>query len=327
MSRFKPTTWHFIIFVVVILSSLNCTQSNTKNNNEYGVLVLAHGSSDNSWDNSIQEVIKTVEASYPTQVAFGMADPATMQPAIDSLEQSGVKKIIVVQLFVSSYSPIIRQNEYLLGLRDSLADAPMVMMHHAMASKDELSNHDANNSHSEHEKEHKTELKQLKIDADIILTDPLNDHALVAEILLDRISTLSKNPVKETILIVAHGPNGEQDNKNWVKSMKSLANQVEEIAKKKNRNFKNIEYFTVRDDADSEIYEQAKQHFRSAVVEANKDGEALVIPLLLAQGGVEAGYVKRLEGLKYNWNGETLLPHPNIAKFVELAVQNAVSLK
>lgn len=321
MSRFKPSNWHLLIIAAVILSSLSCTKSTSQKSKDYGVLVLAHGSNDDSWNNSIHEVIKSVEDTYPTQVAFGMANPTTMQPAIDSLEQSGVKKIIVVQLFVSSYSPIIRQNEYLLGLRDSLADAPMLMMNHGMMSRNESSNHEAQSAPSNHD----MKLNQLDIDAEIILTNPLDDHALIADILLDRINTLSKNSNEETILIVAHGPNGEQDNENWVKSMESLAHQIDAKANAANNNFKNIDYFTVRDDANPEIYDQAKEHFRNAVIEANKDGEAIVIPLLLAQGGVEARYVKRLEGLTYKWSGETLLPHPNIAKFVELAVENAIN--
>ena len=319
MFSLRSKYWCFIIIAVAV-SSLNCTNSPTKNSKDYGVLVLAHGSSNDSWDNSIHEVIKSVEDTYPTQVAFGMANPKTMQPAIDSLEQSGVKKIIVVQLFVSSYSPIIRQNEYLLGIRDSLADAPMLMMFHQMANKEESSDEGAESSHSKKD----MKLNQLDINAEVILTDPLDDHELVADILMDRINTLSENPAKETILIVAHGPNSEQDNENWVKSMESLANQIDAKTDDATEKFKDIDYFTVRDDADPEVYEQAKQHFRNAVNEANKDGEAIVIPLLLAQGGVEARYVKRLEGLTYKWNGETLLPHANIAKFVELAVQNAI---
>lgn len=323
MSTFKPSNWHLLILAAVILSSFSCTKSTTQKNNDYGVLVLAHGSRDDAWDNSIHEVIKSVEESYPTQVAFGMANPTTMQPAIDSLEQSGVKKIVVVQLFVSSHSPIIRQNEYLLGIRDSLADAPMLMMHHMMPSKDESNDMGAEMSHSKEDKK----LNQLDINADIILTDPLDDHELVAGILMDRINALSKNPAKETILIVAHGPNSEQDNQNWVKSMESLAQQIDATASEENKSFKNIDYFTVRDDANPEIYEQAKEHFRNAVIEANKDGEAIVIPLLMAQGGVEARYVKRLEGLSYVWSGETLLPHANMAKFVESAVEKAVNSK
>lgn len=321
MSTFKPSNWHLLILAAVILSSFSCTKSTNQNNNDYGVLVLAHGSRDDAWDNSIHEVIKSVEESYPTQVAFGMANPMTMQPAIDSLEQSGVNKIVVVQLFVSSYSPIIRQNEYLLGIRDTLADPPM-MMHLMMANRGDSSN-ESSMSHSKDD----MKLEQLDINAEIILTEPLDDHPLVGEILMDRINALSKEPSKETILIVAHGPSGEQDNENWVSTMESLAQQIEATASEGKKNFKKIDYFTVRDDANPEIYEQAKEHFRSAVIEANKDGEAIVIPLLMAQGGVEARYVKRLEGLSYVWSGETLLPHTNIATFVDSAVEQAVNSK
>jgi len=43
----------------------------------------------------------------------------------------------------------------------------------------------------------------------------------------------------------------------------------------------------VRDDTYA-IYEQAKEQFSTLVSQAGKDGDVIVIPLLLSQGGVEA---------------------------------------
>lgn len=60
-----------------------------------------------------------------------MANPVTLQRGVQSLEAKGVSEIIAVSLFISSYSPIIRQTEYLFGKRDSLADQPMPLMHHS----------------------------------------------------------------------------------------------------------------------------------------------------------------------------------------------------
>src|SRR5688572_11714371 len=95
-----------------------------------GVLVLAHGGSE-SWNQLVIDATRPVGKQYPVEVAFGMALPRTMQEGIDKLESQGVTKIVVVPLFVSSYSFIIRQSEYLLGKRDVLADPPMVMDHSA----------------------------------------------------------------------------------------------------------------------------------------------------------------------------------------------------
>src|SRR3972149_4957206 len=133
------------------------------------------------------------------------------------LENRGVNKIVVVQLFISSYSPIMRQNEYLLGLRDELADEPMLMDHSSTGHE----NH-SSMSHNNDE----TELKPLNHKSKIYLAEPLNDHSLIADILFERISELSNTPENETVILVAHGPNDEEDNRMWVKTLDSLADQI-----------------------------------------------------------------------------------------------------
>jgi len=81
---------------------------------------------------------------------------------------------------------------------------------------------------------------------------------------------------------------------------------------------------TIRDDAPKEIYEIAKENLRNIINQASKDGKVIVVPLLLSQGGVEKGIVKRLEGLNYEWNGKTLLPQPSITSFLQTSIDNAL---
>ena len=73
------------------------------------------------WNERVTEVVKTVDASTPTEVAFGMASRASIQRAVDKLAARGVTEIVAVPLFVSSHSSVITSTEYLLGLR---AEAP-----------------------------------------------------------------------------------------------------------------------------------------------------------------------------------------------------------
>jgi len=313
-----------VAFVLCILINFSFTVKPEK----VGVLLLAHGGS-NSWNETIRNATQTIEQNYIVEVAFGMANPISIQQGINNLESQGVTKIVVVPLFISSYSPIIRQNEYLLGLRDTLADPPMIMMYRGSENNDtsDGQTHNSmttNTPHSMSNAVKNSELEPLDFKSEIILTKPLDDHPLVAEIIFDRISDLSVNPGNETILIVAHGPSNEQDNKNWVKIIDNLADQIRTIQSENGSNFKQIFGLTVRDDADPAIYEQAKEQLRTLVSQAGKDGEVIVIPLLLSKGGVEAKYVKRLEGLNYKWSGKTLLPHQNITKFIEVSVENAL---
>ncbi len=311
MKKISPFST-LIIALLTVLSSDVYSQKTIPLNPEIGVLVLAHGSMDKNWNNSIIEVTTPLKDDYHVEIAWGMANAMNMQPAIDKLEEKGVETIVAVQLFVSSYSPIIRQNEYLLGVRDSLADAPMPMMIH------DMENHRMTMKMPEN-------LQPLKINSKVIITNPLDDHNLVAEILLDRIEKLSVDPSNETVLLVAHGPNRESDNTMWIKTSNSLAKQIQQLQVENGEAFKNIISLTVRDDADEATHEKAKQAFRTEVIEADKKGDAIVIPLLLSQGGVEKKYLSRLEGLNYKWSGETLLPHYNIARFIRISVEQALS--
>jgi len=82
----------------------------------------------------------------------------------------------------------------------------------------------------------------------------LDDHPIVTSILCRRILELSVDPGKESVVIVAHGPNEEEDNLKWIKTMESMAQRCNEHVKEvKGKPFKAILSLTVRDDAPEPI--------------------------------------------------------------------------
>lgn len=315
--------WNSLVFSLIAMSAP--AQSGST-----GVLVLAHGAGP-QWNQQVLDATEMVSSKYPTEVAFGMALPRTMQEGIDKLEAKGVRRIVVVPLFISSHSFIIRQSEYLLGIRDHLADPPMVMDHSPDASKSETSHEGHGQGHGEsrpahaheaeggdHSKNHMeaAALPRLKLRSEIRFARPLDDHPLVAGILADRVSALSKNPSEETVIFVGHGPNAEDDNQKWVRDMESLAAQVRAIQVKRGNSSKMILCTTVRDDADPAMYNQAKENLRSLVRQGSQQGTVIVVPVFLSSGSVEQKVASRLEGLNFQWNGKTLLPDPRIATFI-----------
>lgn len=317
----------FVLILVLSVSFLEAQNLKT------GVMVLSHGGG-NQWNQLILDATSEISRKYPTEVAFGMALPRTMQEAIDKLESKGVDRIVVVPLFISSHSFIIRQSEYLLGLRDVLADPPLIMDHSAMGTenmgnKDHSSNSSEDNDsssrslHQGHEMNDNT-LDQLKTKSKIIFTNPLDDHPLVAQIIYERINELSTNPGEEMVILVGHGPNPEDDNKKWIDDMESIVDQVRDMQKVSGKISKMILAVTVRDDADKAIYEQAKENLRNLVVQGSKQGKVLVVPLFLSAGGAEQKITTRLEGLDYRWNGKTLLPDKKISDFILQSVMGAV---
>src|SRR5688500_17876784 len=80
----------------------------------FGVLVMAHGGTP-EWDTAIAASAADLPEGMPTAIAYGMADPATLAQALDSLRSIGVERVAVVRMFVSGAS-FLPQTEYLLGL-------------------------------------------------------------------------------------------------------------------------------------------------------------------------------------------------------------------
>lgn len=291
-----------------------------------GVLVLAHGGSE-EWNETVIEAAEPLKKEHKVEVAFGMANYVTMYHGIKALEEQDVSKIAVIQLFISSYSPIIRQNRYLLGKRDSLPERPMPLMHHIDEYKEMMNIEEDSAEHSsgDHRFYMPENLQPITTEAEIALAPPLDDHPVVAEILNKRIRELSTDPASETVLLVAHGPNAEDDNEKWIDTMERLSQKIQSAQEEKGTPYKQIFSLTVRDDASEAVFEQAKAQLRTLVRQSAQNGDVIVVPLFLSSGGREQAVAERLEGLDYKWSGKTLLPDPLITDFLQQSVEKAFS--
>jgi hypothetical protein len=58
----------------------------------------------------------------------------------------------------------------------------------------------------------------------------LNRHPLVGTMLADRARSISKTPASEAVILVAHGPVPDEDNRRWLDDMAVLAEQVQATA-------------------------------------------------------------------------------------------------
>ena len=80
--------------------------------------------------------------------------------------------------------------------------------------------------------------------------------------------------------------------------------------------FRQVKVLTHRNDAPATVKAEARAAFRREVGDAARQGEVVVVPLLLSAGGVEAEVEGDLRGLAYRF-APPLMPHPNIARWVE----------
>lgn len=271
-----------------------------------GVLILAHGGKQN-WDEEVMKVAAEVDRSMPAEVAFGMASKRTIQAAIDKLVERGVEKIIAVPLFISSHSTVITSTEFLLGQRD---EAPPELAIFAKMDHSGGGHHDHKSMDMSFDP-----TSPVKSPVPIKMVPALNRHPLVADILLSRAGEVSRDPEGEVVVVVAHGPVSDEHNDRWLADIGSLV----EIMRGKSK-FKRIEYLTVRDDAPEPIRGQAAEELRGIVKRAaDENKRVLLIPLLLAYGGIEDGIRTRLEGLSYEMTERALLPDERLAQWVILS--------
>jgi hypothetical protein len=277
---------------------------------ESGILLLAHGG-DARWNARVTELAAHVNRTKPTEVAFGMATRANIQAAVDRLAARGVTAIVAVPLFVSSWSSVVASSEYLLGQRaDAPADlATFAKMNHAQSA----GTSGANAGPAAHEAHSAVDATfPVKSPVPIRMTRALNDHPIVAEILASRARFISRNPSEEAVVIVAHGPTGDDENRRWLADMALLAERIASVER-----FASIDYLTLRDDAPKVLRDQATAEIRELVARRVGEGRrVLIVPLLVSFGGIERGLRQRLEGLPYTMGDAGLVPDDRLVTWV-----------
>lgn len=268
-----------------------------------GILLLAHGGSA-EWNAHVSRLAADVDRTVPTEVAFGMATRANIQGAVDRLRARGATEITAVPLFVSSWSSVITSTEYLLGRR---AEAPPEL---AMFAKMDHSAPGSAGGHAGHAAPDGT--TPIESPVPIRMTQALNAHPLVAEILTSRARSISRDPAGEAVVIVAHGPVADEENRRWLADMASLAARVGQAER-----FAAIEYLTLRDDAPKPIRDQATAELREIVTRHLGLGRrVLIVPLLVSFGGIEKGLRTRLDGLAYAMPSAALVPDDRLVTWV-----------
>ncbi len=279
-----------------------------------GVILLAHGGKAN-WNDEVNSVAVAVGKEFPVEVALGMATKRNIQNAVNKLEARGVKAIVAVPLFISSNSSVITSTEFLLGLRkEAPADlAIFAKMDHGDGS------HASHDAHAEVSAKPIDPTTPVEHRVPISMRKALDSDPAVANILLSRAASISKDPTSEVVVVVAHGPVSDATNRLWLDDMSKLAGLM-----KAKSTYRRIDYLTVRDDAPEPIRSQATAEFRSIVEKARaENARVLIVPLLLSFGGIEEGIKKRLEGLDYTLTSQALLPDARISEWVLRSVRSS----
>jgi len=281
---------------------------------DYGILLLAHGG-EPDWNAQIEDLRAKADRKIPTEAALGMADPEAIQTALDKLAARGVKRVVGVPLFVHSRSEVIDQTRYVLGLADKPSEilrvaAERMAAAHAGEMRDAPAGDPAMAAHM-HMHMHMFSLERAKTALPVSLAPGLDAAPLVSRILLERARALSRDPRSETVVLVAHGPVDDAAVGAWEEALAVHAAFV-----RREGGFRGASGAILRDDAVPEVRARAVAALRGRVAAAAKAGRAIVVPVLIARGGIETKIPRDLAGLDFAWDGATLMPHDGFADWV-----------
>jgi len=271
----------FMLFIGVSV----CSAQTTDSTDSCGLMVMAHGGSE-EWNAEVRRAVISVSENRPTSIAYGMANPVTMKKAIAELEEHNVDCIAIVRLFISAQS-FLHQTEYLLGLRE---DPPSMFISHSGQNHlipDPL---------------------EFEVDVKISKT-ALLDAPEVGEILALNAIDLSDRSGTESVLIIAHGAGDDAVNDAWLHKMDLLANTVRETDL-----FHTVAVHSLREDWEEKRAKSEKEIRHFVEAHSKNDGRVIVLPFRLSGFGP---YAEVLENLSYISSGIGLLPHPKISTWIQ----------
>ena len=257
----------------------------------FGVMVMAHGGGD-EWNAHVVEAAEPLGASFPVEVAFGMADAGSMEAAVRRLETRGVSHVGVVRVFISGESWHERTLQ-ILGVQEGAPARESQPHSHAETANMPMP------------------MGFWKVDTELqfhVSSDGLADAAEMDEVVTARIRALSSDPENEVVAVIAHGPGDDAENRRWIEKITQRTNDAREQL-----GLNDIRVFTLREDwPDSRT--RAEQEIRSYVAQASSRGLTPIVVPYRVQGF--GPYDRVLSELDYRADRTGLLPHPNVGVWI-----------
>jgi hypothetical protein len=256
-----------------------------------GVIVISHGAPIPQWNETVMRVIRTVKSPYPVEPAFlDFDEERTLEKAAKRLEDKGVREILIVHLSPSSYSSHHEEVRYLAGLRKDLG-----------VYAEEAG-------------------KPLRGSAKFAVAPCMDDHPLTIEIVKDYARELSKDPARESLMLVGHGPVEELENIMWVRQLENIGSEVQ-----KTLPFREVACMTLRSDAADLVREQAHEDVRKTALRLSAQGPVVVVicgvGIKMLQFEMQH-LLRGVPGVTINQKG--FIQHPDTVKWIEAAIQKGM---
>jgi sirohydrochlorin ferrochelatase len=155
-----------------------------------------------------------------------------------------------------------------------------------------------------------TDLELFRVQARVYFGETMDgDPDLVARMLMDKIATLSVQPERETIMVVGHGSAEEGFHHKWRHGLDRIAERLMKLG-----GFAGAEGAMLLPDQTGQYMEKLSE-----------DADVLVAPLFLSAGYFTDQVIpERLQGYTYRYNGQAMLPHPLVSKWMERQITERI---
>jgi len=259
-----------------------------------GVVIMPHGAT-RPYNDVVEQVISPLNSSYPIQMAYGMADPDTIQNAVSRLEQEGIRRIVFVRMYALA-EQFKEETDYILGLTQEAADF---------------------------EHRHEGLPRQIRSAAVFSSFGGYEEDPAIAQILYERIAELSRDPQEETVILVAHGSGDDHRDARWLEVMNAHADRIK---RQSGASFRAIGAATLREDW-PEKREAAVARLKEMIREGNNGGRVLLISNRLYGSGPYKHYLDAAglrDGIDYVMNGQGFAPHPLLTRWLEKGIEESL---
>lgn len=262
-----------------------------------GTIVVAHGGSA-EWNAPVLRIAQEARTGGPVEVALLMGEFAPQhrfQDAAARLVERGAERIVVVPLLASSHSGHYDQIRYLAGELESLDEN---MMHHL----------------------HMAGIERPDVNVPIVVTHSIDASMEIADILAERALALADEPGQQALFIIGHGPTSAEDHASWMANLRPVGDSVARAT-----GFRDVKIGLVRDDAPDAVRAEAVRSIRETIElqRALTGRPVVVVPVLISNGYVSQKLRRDLTGLDIAFDGSGLLPHAQLARWIERRVREA----
>jgi sirohydrochlorin cobaltochelatase len=226
----------------------------------------------------------------PVSFAFGMSMMMSdhIQLGLDGLTDAGATDIVIIPAVSTRHNTLKRQWDYVFALQEEAEYASVT---------------------------------RVGTGARLHFAQPLEDHPLVGEMLVDYTAEISRDAAKEEVVIVGHGPVDPADNQQQLDMMNNLADYVRDSG-----DYAAVHVATLQDDAAPEVRRANVLALRKIIENARAAGrDTLVVTNLLGTRMVQSSLRRDLRGLEYRFNSKGLVEHDKFIEWINVSARETLA--